>query len=156
MNAFQPTTTGTVESFRCPCCGDDVMGIKPICSDCQEDGCEATRGATGELGYWDCQREPEYTYERIIFMQGDDANEPLDILYSRENGHSFPYYLGATDESIKAAFAYLGQWDNGDPGEESDTPSAGTADDTWTQDGYILSANLGLGYIGLERVVTSR
>lgn len=49
----------TVESFRCPCCGDDVMGIRPICSDCTDAGCEMTRDATGELGWWECQRVEE-------------------------------------------------------------------------------------------------
>jgi len=44
--------------YRCPCCGDDVMGTfgRP-CDDCQTAGCEMTRDGTGELGYWECQRE---------------------------------------------------------------------------------------------------
>ena len=95
-------------------------------------------------------------YERIIFMQGDDADEPLAILFNREPGHSFPYYLGVTAESVAATFAYLAQWDSGDGGEITDEPSSGTSDDVWEEDGYRLSANLGLSYVGLERVVLIR
>ena len=147
--------TTSVGSYRCPCCGDDVMDTLPVCSDCRDAGCEHTTDACGEPGYWECQRPRSCTFERIVFMQGDDADEPLDILYSREAGHSFPYYLGATAESVTAAVAYLAQWDNGDAGEEHDTPAAGSADDTWTEGEYILTAHLGLGYIGLERIVTT-
>ena len=94
-------------------------------------------------------------YEPVVFMQGDDANEPLDILYNREPGHTFPYYLGPTAESIAAAVAYLAQWDYGEPAEASGTPSCGTAGDVWEQDGYLMSASLGYGHIGLERIVTA-
>jgi hypothetical protein len=44
-------------SYRCPCCGDDVISTGPPCADCQEAGCEQTSDATGDLGYWSCQRE---------------------------------------------------------------------------------------------------
>ena len=87
-------------------------------------------------------------------MQGDDANEPLDLLYSRESDDSIVYH-GPTAESIDAAFAYLRQWDNGDATEQYSEPSSGTSDDTWEQDGYRLTASLSYGYIGLERVVMS-
>lgn len=77
--------------------------------------------------------------ERIVFMQGSDADEPLRIL----------------DESgPEAAIDYLAEWDNGDGGDMADEPSAGSADDVYQSDnGYILSWNTGLGYIGLERLV---
>lgn len=94
------------------------------------------------------------TYQSIVFIQGDEADEPLDILFNREADHSFPYYLGATAESIDAAFAYLKQWDYGEPTEETDTPASGSCDDVWEQDGYRMSASLSYGYIGLERVIT--
>jgi hypothetical protein len=92
-------------------------------------------------------------YQSIVFLDGDGAAEPVDALYNREPGHSFPYYLGPTAESITAAFAYLAQWDNGDAGEETDEPANGTSDDTWEENGYRLTAHLGLGYVGLERIV---
>jgi hypothetical protein len=48
-----------VRGFRCPCCGDDVMGTPPICGGgCRAAGCGQTRDGTGELDWWDCQREP--------------------------------------------------------------------------------------------------
>jgi hypothetical protein len=31
-----------VSSFRCPCCGDDVVSTGPPCDDCQAAGCEQT------------------------------------------------------------------------------------------------------------------
>ena len=49
----------TVESFRCPCCGDDVMGIKPVCRDCTDAGCQMTGDATGELDWWQCQQQDD-------------------------------------------------------------------------------------------------
>jgi hypothetical protein len=91
-------------------------------------------------------------YQSIVFLQGDDANEPLDALYARQ-GDSI-CYSGPFAETVDAAFEYLRAWDYGEPTEETDEPSCGTSDDTWEQDGYRLSAHLGLGYIGLERIVT--
>jgi hypothetical protein len=47
---------------RCPCCGDDTMVndlAKPLCDDCIGESCAMTRDASGELGYWECQR-PDY------------------------------------------------------------------------------------------------
>jgi hypothetical protein len=93
-----------------------------------------------------------FMYESIIFMQGDDANQPLDLLYSRESDDSIVYH-GPTAESVTAALEYLRQWDNGDATEQCADPSSGTSDDTWEQDGYRLSASLSYGYIGLERIV---
>lgn len=77
------------------------------------------------------------TYERVVFMQGDDADEPLRII----------------DESGEdAAIEYLAQWDM-EPGEMTDEPASGTDDDVHeTDDGFRLSYNTRLGYIGLEKV----
>jgi hypothetical protein len=93
-----------------------------------------------------------YLSQSIVFIQGDEADEPISLLYNQEEPGSCCYH-GPTAESIDAAFAYLRQWDYGEPTEESDEPGSGYADDTWEQDGYRMSANLGLGYIGLERIV---
>lgn len=49
----------TSESYRCPCCGDDVIARRPVCGDCQAAGCEQIRDAGGDLGYGACQRETE-------------------------------------------------------------------------------------------------
>ena len=58
MPTTQPAESGVT---RCPCCGDDFMTSDihagTPCDDCQDAGCELTRDGTGELGYWDCQRE---------------------------------------------------------------------------------------------------
>jgi hypothetical protein len=90
-------------------------------------------------------------YECIVFCQGDDADEPLDLLYNR---HDTVSYHGPTAESIDAAFSYLAQWDYGDPAEQCADPASGAQDDVWEQGGYRLTAHLGLGYVGLERVIT--
>lgn len=43
---------------NCKCCyeiiivGDDR--IPHLCHDCEDAGCEMTRDASGDLGYWDC------------------------------------------------------------------------------------------------------
>ena len=79
----------------------------------------------------------------------------VDMLYGWQGDPMHIHYLGATDEGVKAAFAYLGQWDYGEPGEESDDAPSG--EDTWTSDDgmYIMTASLSYGYVGLSRVVTS-
>jgi hypothetical protein len=52
--------TPSVESYRCPCCGTDVMDSRPVCEDCRKADCQETRDACGELGYSDCQRADAY------------------------------------------------------------------------------------------------
>jgi hypothetical protein len=93
-------------------------------------------------------------YQSVVFMQGDDADEPLDLLYNRDDDSSIVYH-GPTAESVDAAFAFLKAWDYGDPTEEYDDPSSGSGDGVWVSDcgRYRMSAHLGLGYIGLERIV---
>lgn len=81
-------------------------------------------------------------YVDIVFCQGDDAIEPLDIL------NTF---------GVDAAAEYLAQWDQGEPASEFNstaTPSAGTSDyaEATSDANYIVSWNWRLGYIGLERV----
>ena len=94
-------------------------------------------------------------YQNIVFMQGDDANEPIDILYNWiDDGDGLhTHYLGPTAESVDAALEYLAQWDYGEPTDEHAEPSSGTSGDVWERDGYLMSASLGYGYIGLERIV---
>ncbi len=77
-------------------------------------------------------------YERVVFMQGEDAEEALSIL--EEQGRD-------------AAIDYLAEWHNCGSHEEEDAPAAGEDDYTYeTEDGYLLSYNLRLGYIGLEHI----
>lgn len=47
-------------AYNCPCCGDVVYGIMSrLCSGCKDESCERTQDATGEWGYWECQRPRE-------------------------------------------------------------------------------------------------
>lgn len=79
-------------------------------------------------------------YQRIVFMQGEEADEALAIL--DEHGED-------------AAVEHLSQWDYGDGGGEiMDEPASGDSDDVHeTEDGYRLSYNTRLGYIGLESII---
>ena len=75
-------------------------------------------------------------YERVVFAQTDDADEPLSILDS---------------DGEDAAIEYLAEWHNPGEHETAEELSAGSSDQTFeSDDGYILSWNQGLGYIGLE------
>ena len=75
------------------------------------------------------------TYQRIVFMQGDEAEEPLRIL---------------DEHGTAAAIEHLAQWYN-EPGEVFEEPASGDDDDTHTdENGYRLSWNTRIGYIGLE------
>jgi len=72
--------------------------------------------------------------ERIIFLEHcDDANIALGM-------------------SPDAAIDYLKDWHQPGEHELANDPAAGTDDDTYERDGYILSWNDRLGYIGLEYI----
>lgn len=75
------------------------------------------------------------TIERIVFLQGENADEALKIF--EESG---------TD----AAFEYLMQWHYPGEHDTSSEYSAGSSDRTYDRDGYRLTVNLDLNYIGLE------
>ena len=77
-------------------------------------------------------------YERIVFMQGEDADEALAIL---------------DEQGRCAAIDYLCQWDCGDGGDIHDEPGNGSSDHVYRKDGYRLSYNPAIGYIGLEREI---
>lgn len=74
-------------------------------------------------------------YENVVFLQGDEAEEPLKIL---------------NDEGEDAALEYLKQWHY--PGEHMGTNKlgAGTDDRTYKKDNYIMDWNSRIGYIGLQ------
>lgn len=75
-------------------------------------------------------------FYQIVFQQDHEATEALRVL----------------DEHGKdAAIDYLAQWDNGDS-ESRLKSSAGSSDRTYQRGDYLLTYNLYLGYIGLERV----
>jgi hypothetical protein len=81
------------------------------------------------------------TYHHIVFLQGHEADETLQII--NENG-------------CEAAVHHLLQWDNGEYYEQRDTPSAGSGDYTYTSEcgDYLLTYNPRIGYAGLEYVET--
>lgn len=74
-------------------------------------------------------------YEDVVFIQGEEAEEPLRIL---------------DDEGEEAALNYLKQWHN--PGQHMGSAELGhgTSDKTFEKDGYIMSWNPRIGYIGLQ------
>lgn len=82
-------------------------------------------------------------YHDIVFMQGDDATEPLQILDERGED---------------AAMEYLAQWDYGGENEHSPSTSKpwGSSDhvvqtELGNGDIYYLTYNTRYGYIGLVR-----
>jgi len=87
-------------------------------------------------------------FANIVFMQDGSADEVLRDL-CRVDG--WVVARGATDETIAAAIEYLKNWDYGDNDEIRDEIGAGTRDEVVERDGYVLTWNLGLGYVGLMR-----
>ena len=86
---------------------------------------------------------PQWVYHSIVFLSGDEATEPLEILDQRGED---------------AAIEYLAQWDYG--GEIEHSPSTekpwGTADRVYKTDAgdgqtYFLTWSSRQGYIGLTR-----
>ena len=85
------------------------------------------------------KRKPvQYKYAPVIFMQGDEANEPLQLLKKK---------------SVMAAVRYLREWDYGEYYEVNDQPGKGTNDSNEICLGYLVSWNASLGYIGLEKLL---
>jgi len=80
------------------------------------------------------ESDPKDRYEEVIFFQNSQAYRPLKIL---------------SDKGSVAALEFLKQWHY--PGEHMcrDNVGAGTADVIFKADGYIMSYNEPLGYIGL-------
>jgi hypothetical protein len=76
--------------------------------------------------------------ERIIFLQGDQANEALDLYENK---------------GPEGALQYLDQWYYPGEHETSDKPSAGSTDRVYEISDYLLTVNTSLGYIGLEYVL---
>lgn len=87
---------------------------------------------------------------RVVFMQGDDADAVLKDLC---RVHDWVVADGPTQDTIEAAIDYLAQWDDGSNEDIHDGIGAGPADDIHEHGDYVLTWNLGLGYVGLERKV---
>lgn len=88
-------------------------------------------------------------YVDIVFMQGDEGCEVVDRLCRVEGVVAH----GATDATIADAIEYLSQWDYGDDDNVRADLGAGSRDEIVERDGYVLTWNLGLGYVGLSRRV---
>ena len=73
-------------------------------------------------------------YERVVFLDGSEADEAMDIL---------------NNDGRDAAMNYLMQWHNPGQGMGSDEIGNGTQDKTYEKDGYIMAWNPYLPYIGL-------
>lgn len=88
-------------------------------------------------------------YVDIVFMQ--DGRDVVDRL-TRTDG---VVMRGATDATIGETIEYLAQWDYGDEDNVRDEMPTGTHDEVVERDGYILTWNAGLGYVGLLRPITN-
>lgn len=74
-------------------------------------------------------------YERVIFLDGEEADEAFEIL---------------NNQGKDAALEYLKQWHDYGNHMGSDSLGTGTSDRTYEKDGYIMGWNEPLGYIGLD------
>jgi len=74
-------------------------------------------------------------YEDVVFMQGEEADEALEIL---------------NNQGEDAAMQYLMQWHS--PGQHMGSAELGhgSSDQTYEKDGYIMAWNTPLNYIGLQ------
>jgi hypothetical protein len=73
-------------------------------------------------------------YEDVVFLQGDEAEEALNIL---------------DNDGKEAALNYLAQWHSPGHGMGRNELPHGNSDETFEKDGYHMSWNSSLGYIGL-------
>jgi len=91
--------------------------------------------------YADGGNVPNEKYANIVFLEGSQATEALEIY---------------DNDGVEAAIDHLAQWDYGTDSEYElrNDISAGANDKTWRKGNYILTVNTSIGYIGLERAVT--
>lgn len=103
-------------------------------------------------------------YRNIVFLDHEETetddgeivqDRALRILHHKTDDSVL--WEMPTEESVNNALDYLLQWDYGD-GEVSDQSSAGSSDwrETVTRGDrtYLLTYNVGLGYIGLEEILS--
>jgi hypothetical protein len=90
-------------------------------------------------------------YANIVFMQDEEGREVVDRLCNVEGILAH----GATAESITETIEYLSQWDYGDESDHyaREDIGAGVNDEVVEEGDYVLTWNLGLGYVGLMRKV---
>jgi len=74
-------------------------------------------------------------YEDIVFLQGDAAFQPLEILETKGED---------------AALEYLKQWHYSGEHATTNELGHGSSDHIYEKDGYIMSWNPKIGYIGLQ------
>lgn len=101
--------------------------------------------ASGRIA-WHDQPAPEQSRQwvSVVFLQGSEADEVLDLI---------------DREGTQAAIAYLAQWDFGEEttnaalvnGDVYDQFPAGGLDQVAEHDGYTLTFNPAMGYVGLVR-----
>lgn len=101
--------------------------------------------ASGRIA-WHSSPEPKDSrrWVNVVFLQGPEADEVLDLIDL---------------EGVQAGIAHLVQWDFGDEttasafvnGEVYDELPAGQWDHSFEADGYVLTYNPQMGYVGLVR-----
>lgn len=74
-------------------------------------------------------------YEDVVFLQGQEAEEPLSILHN---------------DGQDAALEYLKSWHMYGEHMGSSSKSHGSDDSVYEKDGYIMTWNSRIGYIGLQ------
>ena len=92
--------------------------------------------------------EPVRRWISVVFLQGDEADEVLDLIDAQGVDAAFEHLAGYDygDETVEAAIAN---------GHVYDRPQAGAADRTATQDVYTLTYSSLLGHVGLYREATA-
>ena len=93
----------------------------------------------------------------IVFMQGAEGREIVDQIERVDGVVAY----GPTDESVADAIVHLSQWDQGDIPNRvyANVADVAGSRDQLTERGvdgtsYVLSWNLGLGYVSLYRRMT--
>lgn len=113
--------------------------IAEAAADFEKSTNEAVEGAFLDTPVSKITAQKDDQYASIVFLQGDEAVEALEIL---EN------------DGEQAVLDYLMQWDYGEYDEVRDESGRGTDDDSFTSGDYVVSYNNRLGYIGLEKAIT--
>jgi hypothetical protein len=112
---------------------NSLAGINTTTAPCgcqqPEDGKEIIKSAT--MG----ESTDQDKYEDVVFLQGQEADEPLQILHN---------------DGQDAAMEFLKSWHMFGSHMGSSNLGHGSSDQTYEKDGYTMSWNDRIGYIGLQ------
>lgn len=124
----------------------DELHLAGTLLDQAEDRLSAAHSISGRIA-WHLEPAPERRWLNVIFLQGEDADQVLDVI-DRDGADAAIAQLAGYDYGEETTQAAL------ENGYAYDTPPVGPLDRTVTEGEYTLTYNADLGHVSLLRAYT--